>query len=118
MAIERIEVTTAFDSDVKSLKKKHVRLAPLWDAVAAIVGNDRDLLSTKYHDHALSGNWVGFRELHISGDWLLVYRVDGGAVTLVLTRTGGHDELFGAKTTRGLIRSYLSGPTKPMASAS
>lgn len=29
MAIERIEVTTAFDSDVKSLKKKHVRLAPL-----------------------------------------------------------------------------------------
>lgn len=37
----------------------------------------------------------GGRELHIEGDWLLIYRIDHGELCLVLTRTGSHDALFG-----------------------
>lgn len=55
---------------------------------------DRELLSTKYKDHALKGNWKGYRELHIEGDWLLIYKVDREELLLVLTRTGSHDLLF------------------------
>ncbi len=44
-------------------------------------------------DHPLKGDWVGFRELHISGDLLLVYKVTDD--TLYLTRIGSHSQIFG-----------------------
>jgi mRNA interferase YafQ len=43
-------------------------------------------------DHALSGNWKGFRECHVKPDWLLIYKLDPGR--LILVRTGTHGELF------------------------
>lgn len=55
---------------------------------------DLDFLRTKYKDHALKGNWRGYREIHVEGDWLVIYRVERDELTLVLTRTGTHDRLF------------------------
>ena len=43
-------------------------------------------------DHSLKGNWKGFRELHISGDLLLVYKVIND--TLYLARIGSHSQIF------------------------
>ncbi|WP_267472113.1 type II toxin-antitoxin system RelE/ParE family toxin [Schaalia turicensis] len=40
------------------------------------------------------GNWKGYREIHLEGDWLLIYRVKHSELLLVLTRTGSHDDLF------------------------
>ncbi len=45
-------------------------------------------------DHALSGDYIGCRECHITPDWLLVYEVDNGELILYLTRTGSHSDLF------------------------
>ena len=33
-------------------------------------------LDIKYRDHALTGNYVGFRECHIQPDWLLIYMIN------------------------------------------
>jgi len=44
-------------------------------------------------DHQLKGNWIGYRELHISGDLLLVYKITEDTLTLV--RIGSHSEIFG-----------------------
>lgn len=55
---------------------------------------DRDLLSTKYRDHALVNNWKGYREIHIEADWLLIYRIKRDELQLVLTCTGSHDQLY------------------------
>ncbi len=33
-------------------------------------------LGQEWFDHALSGNWAGYCECHIGGDFLLIYRVD------------------------------------------
>ena len=52
------------------------------------------MLRTRYRDHALKGEWNEYRELHVSGDWLLIYRINKDELRLVLTRTGSHDELF------------------------
>ena len=49
-------------------------------------------LEAKYHDHSLSGNWAGCRECHIQGDWVLIYRIEGGF--LILRRTGSHSDVF------------------------
>ncbi|KAB5607071.1 type II toxin-antitoxin system YafQ family toxin [Bifidobacterium jacchi] len=106
MAIEEIIATTIFDKDIKALRKKHTPLAPLWDAVDTIVADDKNLLSSKYKDRALTGQWTGFRELHIKGDWLLAYRIDGNGLTLVLTRTSTHDVLYSARMTGKDIDTY------------
>jgi mRNA interferase YafQ len=45
-------------------------------------------------DHALSGDWAGYRECHIKPDLLLIYRKPD-ADTLRLARLGSHSELFG-----------------------
>ena len=51
------------------------------------------LLEEKYRDHALIGNYKGFRECHIKPDWLLLYYIDGE--TIVFYKTGTHSDLFG-----------------------
>lgn len=51
-------------------------------------------LSAQYSDHALTGDMLGFRELHIGGDYLLVYRVDEDKHLVVFTDLGTHAELF------------------------
>ena len=51
-------------------------------------------LPERNRDHALTGDYIGFRECHIRPDWLLVYRVDGDALELFLFRTGTHTDLF------------------------
>jgi len=52
------------------------------------------VLDEKYRDHALVGNYAGFRECHIQPDWLLLYAVDHGQLILTALRTGTHSDLF------------------------
>ena len=43
-------------------------------------------------DHPLKAKYIGYRELHISGDLLLIYKVEEETVRLV--RIGTHSQLF------------------------
>jgi mRNA interferase YafQ len=50
-------------------------------------------LPPEYLDHALSGDWTGFRECHIGGDFLMIYEdTRSGLITFV--DLGSHSELF------------------------
>lgn len=51
-------------------------------------------LPLKNRDHALSGNWYGYRECHIKPDLLLIYSKPDDEL-LRLARLGSHSELFG-----------------------
>lgn len=51
-------------------------------------------LDEKNKDHALSGNFKGFRECHIQPDWLLIYLIEDDILTLTLVDTGTHADLF------------------------
>ena len=53
-----------------------------------------EALEPRYRDHALSGDWSGYRECHIKPDLLLIYRKPNQE-TLWLVRLGSHSELFG-----------------------
>ncbi|MCI1241216.1 MAG: type II toxin-antitoxin system YafQ family toxin [Bifidobacterium subtile] len=90
--MREIVVSQSFLRDVKHLKQKHYDMSLLAAAQRTLRANDRMLLSSKYKDHQLKGNLREFRELHIQGDWLLVYRVDGARI--ILARTGTHDGLL------------------------
>jgi mRNA interferase YafQ len=52
------------------------------------------MLPAEYKNHPLVGDWVGFDECHVGGDFLMIYerRADGW---LVFTRAGTHSDLFG-----------------------
>jgi mRNA interferase YafQ len=49
-----------------------------------------------YRDHRLKGSHRDDRECHVEGldDWILIYRTDTARLTLLLTGTGTHTDLF------------------------
>ena len=50
----------------------------------------------EYLDHELEGkDWDGARELHIGGDFLLVYKIKESTNLLTFVDIGTHSELFG-----------------------
>lgn len=51
-------------------------------------------LAEKFRDHALTGKYAGQRECHLNPDWLLIYAIEQEVLTLTLTRTGSHADLF------------------------
>jgi mRNA interferase YafQ len=67
----------------------------LKEALLLLVLNDGPL-SAEWLDHPLTGDWVGHRECHIGGDFLLIYRLDNSSKTslVVFVRSGTHSELF------------------------
>lgn len=81
-----------FKKDYKKMVKRGYNPALLEEVVELL--RQQIPLPPKNRDHELSGNYVGYRECHLSPDWLLVYKVDKGELILVLARTGTHSDLF------------------------
>lgn len=90
----KIRLTPQFERDIKKLLKKHYDLNKLEAVITMLVENDSEGLFRRHKDHALKGNWIGFRECHIDSDWLLMYRINNDVCELVLSRTGSHDNLL------------------------
>ena len=88
----QVQWTTQFKKDYK-LAIKRGRNVEALDGVIRIIASETPL-PQEYRDHALSGNFKGFRECHIEPDWLLVYAVSKNVLTLTLFRTGTHSDLF------------------------
>lgn len=87
-----IRYQTAFKKDFKKIKKRGYDISQLEVVIQTLA--EQKPLDEKYRDHALSGNWNGYRECHITPDWLLIYKVIEGELILLLTRTGTHSDLF------------------------
>nr|WP_288120439.1 type II toxin-antitoxin system YafQ family toxin [Thiomonas sp.] len=67
----------------------------LKEAMLLLIANDGPL-PAEWLDHSLSGDWDGYRECHIGGDFLLIYKLDdtGKQGLVVFIRSGTHAELF------------------------
>ena len=103
----RLLTIKSFDNDYKKIRKKHINTEDFLAVFQALIDNNQQLLKSKYRDHALTGSWKGYRELHVQPNLLLIYWVDGLSVSLVLVRVGNHDELFSnSHTNSKIIRKY------------
>lgn len=87
-----VVLSNRFKKDLKLAAKRGMDLAELDSVVEQLAAQQQ--LPDKNRDHALTGDYVGFRECHIRPDWLLVYRVSGEDLILFLFRTGTHTDLF------------------------
>lgn len=91
----RIKWSSSFKKDYKLAIKRGYDISLLDDVIRLIaLGNQQSILTEKYSDHELNGNWKGHRELHIQPDWLLIYYLENDILVLNLTRTGTHSDLF------------------------
>lgn len=85
-----LELATQFKRDLKKIAKQGKNKEHL-DTIVEQLQQEKPL-DPKHKDHCLSGNWRGYRECHITPDWLLIYKViDNECVRLLrLSRTGSH----------------------------
>ena len=89
--VYEVKQTSRFKKDYRLAKKRGEDMRLLQEIILKLA--DGLPLPEKNHDHALSGEWLGCRECHITPDWLLVYRKEDDILVLTLTRTGSHSDL-------------------------
>lgn len=94
MCLQVLEVVLSnrFKKDLKLLRKRGYDLDLLGEIVDKLAR--REQLPVKNKDHALAGNYAGFRECHVAPDWLLIYKIYDKELVLFLTRTGTHSDLL------------------------
>lgn len=85
-----VRYSTRFNKDFKTCVKGRYNMALLQQVIDTL--RIPASLPQKNVDHNLSGDYIGYRECHISPDWLLIYRQEGNE--LLLYRTGTHSDLF------------------------
>ena len=88
-----VKPTSQFKKDFKLAIKRGLKIELLEKVIASLAMGE--MLTEKYKDHALTGNWIGHRECHVLPDWLLIYRIEDDVLVLTLSRTGTHSDLFG-----------------------
>jgi len=92
-----LKTTKQFKKDRKRVEKQGKDMTKL-DAVVMLLLEEKEL-PKRYNVHALTGNLLGYFDLHIEPDWLLIYTYteddDLELVELKLVMTGSHSHLFG-----------------------
>ena len=87
-----IRYETSFKKDYKRAKRRGYNLYLIEEVIRLLV--QQEPLPERYKEHSLIGNYAGYRECHITPDWLLIYKVKDNELILVLSRTGTHSDLF------------------------
>jgi len=87
-----IVYSSGYRHDYKLVKKRGYDISLLDAVIELLLAGEP--LPAKYRDHALTGNYAGHRECHITPDWLLIYKVQDELLVLTMTRTGSHSDLF------------------------
>jgi mRNA interferase YafQ len=88
----KVRYSTKFKKDFKLIQKQGNDIKLLQEVIELLC--DEQQLPLENKDHILSGSYAGHRECHITPDWLLIYKIEKDILTLSLTRTGSHSDLF------------------------
>ena len=75
-------------------------MAAIKEVINLLISSDNAEMPQTFNDHALAGALKGKRSLHVNNakqpkhdKWVLLYEIVGD--TIVLLRTGTHDEVYG-----------------------
>jgi len=86
----KLERTKVFIKDSSKIRFSNEYYSKFIIFIGKLLSNEE--LPKEAKDHALKGNWKGYREFHISGDLILIYFTTETELTLV--RIGTHSQLF------------------------
>jgi len=85
-----IAIHKNFSKELKNVKLNPTNSAKLFLYISLLLNDE--VLPNESLDHALKGEYKDTREFHISGDLLVIYRVQDSALELL--RIGTHSQLF------------------------
>ncbi len=88
----KVKFTSTLKKSYKLMKKRELDIRLLDNVIDML--RKGQTLDIKYRDHALTGNYEGYRECHIKPDWLLIYYIENDILTLTLSDTGSYSDLF------------------------
>ena len=87
-----VRMSTRFKRDMKLIQKRGYDQRLILSVIEMLANGIQ--LDEKYKDHLLTGEFNGFRECHITPEWLLIYQYRENELLLLLSRTGTHSDLF------------------------
>jgi mRNA interferase YafQ len=85
---------TPFKRDVRRAVRRGKDLKKIMGVVKLLC--DRTPLPASLRDHALKGDYTGFRDCHVEPDLVLIYRIVEDRLELICARIGTHSDLFGS----------------------
>jgi mRNA interferase YafQ len=85
-----LQIHKGFTKDLNKAKLNTTNITKPFGYVTMLTDNQP--LPKEAKDHELSGNYQHYREFHISGDMLVMYKKTESTITLV--RMGTHSQLF------------------------
>ena len=88
-----IDYTNEFKKQAKLMQKRGYDMNLLGEAIKILIQTGT-LPVDKYKTHKLKGNYKMLWEAHLQSDWLLIWCVNKELITVVLTHTGAHSDLF------------------------
>jgi mRNA interferase YafQ len=74
-------------------KSGRVDLNVVKTLIALLINADAPL-PAQYKDHELQGDWKGYRDCHVRGDHLLIYKIGDDGRSVLFADMGTHAELF------------------------
>lgn len=84
-----LTTTNLFKKHLKKCKKRGKDLLKIEKIIKLL--RTQEPIPPKYKDHQLTGGLIGSRDIHIEGDWILIYRILNNI--LILEYTGTHSDL-------------------------
>ena len=88
-----VDYTNEFKKQAKLMQKRGRNMELLNTAIKTLIRTGT-LPVNKYKTHKLKGNYTNLWEAHLQADWLLIWHIDNDVLTIVLTHTGTHSDLF------------------------
>ena len=84
-----------FEVSIKRLKRSGAKLSvrkKIEETIDILASGEK--LPLSHRDHKLTGELSAYRECHIMGDLLLIYKIEKDNLILFLVNIGSHSELF------------------------
>ncbi|MFC0266123.1 type II toxin-antitoxin system YafQ family toxin [Alloscardovia macacae] len=88
----KVKFSSTFKKSYKRIKRRGLDVELLDTIIGKLAAGEA--LDARYRDHALGGNFAGFRECHVRPNWLLMYYIEDDILTLTCVDTGSHSDLF------------------------
>jgi len=81
-----------FIKDLKKLKISDEQFSKFIQFVSKLIHNEK--LPKEALDHSLKGEFKNYREFHIGGDLIVLYKKDDVQKEIVLVAIGSHNQIF------------------------
>lgn len=89
--MKRLKATTQYKKDYKRYRNNPEKVGRLYRILELL--RNEEPIPEECRPHALKGEYSGYMECHIEGDFLLIW-FDPNTDVIDLVRLGSHSELF------------------------